>query len=166
MFIHDISPIIFSAGPFALRWYGFLFVIGIILNILLVRMLFKKAGYKVEHFESLIVYLLVGMVVGARLGHALFYNPEFFFSNPIELLYVWKGGLASHGAAIGLLITYLLWGWIHKVKFTKYVDLVVIGLPITAGFVRLGNFFNSEIVGRATNSEFGVVFSRLGEDFQ
>lgn len=165
MFYHDISPIILDIGPLSLRWYGLLFVIGLIITFFVLRWIFKREKLDVLDLESVALYLFIGMVVGARLGHVFFYEAGYYLANPLEILMIWKGGLASHGAAIGVLITYILWVWIHKKKFTLYADLLVIAFPITAGFVRLGNFFNSEIVGRATDGTWGVVFQRLGEDF-
>jgi prolipoprotein diacylglyceryl transferase len=78
---------------------------------------------------------------------------------------IWHGGLASHGAALGVFLAYLVWVKVHNVKFTEYVDLLVIGMPLTAVFVRIGNFFNSEIIGKPTDGSWGVIFKRLGEDF-
>lgn len=163
MFIHDFSPEIFSIGPLTLRWYGVLFVIGVIGAYFTMRHIFKERGLKLEDMDSIGVYLILGLVVGARLGHIVFYNWEYFSSNPIEILKIWNGGLASHGAAIGVFVAYLIWIKVHKVKFFKYADLFVIVFPLIAGFVRLGNFMNSEIVG--VRADYGVVFNRLGEDF-
>lgn len=165
IFVHDISREIVSLGGLTLRWYGLLFIIGLIINFLVLRWVFKREKYPIEHLESVALFLFIGMVVGARLGHVFFYDAGYFLSNPLEILMIWKGGLASHGAAIGVFIAYLLWLKFQKVKFSKYVDIIVLGMPITSGFVRIGNFFNSEIVGKATDGSWGVVFNKLGEDF-
>jgi len=165
MFYHNISPILLEIGPLSLRWYGLLFVVGLVITFFVLRWIFKREKLPVRDLESVAIYLFVGMVVGARLGHIIFYDLAFYLNHPLDILMIWKGGLASHGAAIGVLVAYLLWIWVHKKKFTLYLDLLVIGFPITAGFVRIGNFFNSEIVGRATDGTRGVVFERLGEDF-
>jgi len=165
MFYHDISPILVDIGPLSLRWYGLMFVIGLVLNFLLMVWIFKREKLRLIDLESVAIYLFFGLVIGARLGHIVFYDLGYYLANPIEIFAIWQGGLASHGAAVGVLIAYLLWIWRHKKKFSLYSDLLVIGFPITAGFVRLGNFFNSEIVGRATDGSWGVVFKQLGEDF-
>ena len=165
MFVHEISREIATFGGLTLRWYGLFFVIGLLINFFFTRWVFKREKYPIEHLETVVIFLFLGMVIGARLGHVFFYEADFYLSNPGEIIKIWKGGLASHGAAIGLLVFYLIWLKIQKVKFTKYVDVLVLGMPITAGFVRIGNFFNSEIVGRATNSDYGVIFAKLGEDF-
>lgn len=165
IFTHNISPIFFEIGPVEIRWYGLFFAIGIILTYFFTWWIFKREKYSIAHLDSLIIYLFVGLVVGARLGHILFYDPSYFLSNPVEILKIWNGGLASHGAAIGLLLAYLLWVRIHKINFSKYADAIVLGFPITAGFVRIGNFFNSEIIGIQTDGNWGVIFTKLGEDF-
>jgi len=166
VFEHDISPILFEAGPLEVRWYGLFFAVGLVLAYLLTRWIFKREKYSATHLDSLAVYLIIGLIVGARLGHIIFYNLEYFLAHPLEIFQIWNGGLASHGAAIGVFIAYLIWIKVHKVKFTKYPDALVICFPIVAMFVRIGNFFNSEIVGvKSGCSECGVIFRRLGEDF-
>ena len=165
IFNHDLSPIIFSLGDLHFRWYGLLFAFGILLNYLFVSWIFKRKKYDMKHLDSLLVYLFVGMVVGARLGHAVFYNFDFYANNPVEIFKIWKGGLASHGGAIGVFLAYWLWTKVNKVKFNKYIDAFALGIPLTAIFVRIGNFFNSEIVGVPTNGNWGIIYERLGEDF-
>ncbi len=165
IFTHTISPILAEIGPVELRWYGLLFATGIALNYLMLSWIFKREKYSRKLLDSLIIWLFFGLVLGARFGHILFYELGYYLENPLQILYVWRGGLASHGAAIGLLISYLGWCWKYKIKFSKYVNAIVIPMPLTAGFVRLGNFLNSEIVGYPTEGDYGVIFSRLGEDF-
>lgn len=162
---HDISPELVNLGALSIRWYGLLFSAGIVLNYLLVRWIFKREKYPLHDLESVATYLFFGLVIGARLGEVLFYEPGYYFRNPAEIIKIWHGGLSSHGASIGLFFSYLLWIKIHKVTFTRYVDAIILGMPVTAAFVRVGNFFNSEIVGTPTGGRWGVVFKRLGEDF-
>jgi prolipoprotein diacylglyceryl transferase len=154
-----------SIGPVEIRWYGMFFAIGLFLSYSVLLKIFKKENLPLKDLDSLVIFLFVGLLVGARAGHILFYNFEYFSQNPSEILKIWHGGLASHGAAIGLLVAYTLFVFIKKVNFSKYVDLLSIVTPITAGFVRLGNFFNSEIYGKPTHTTYGVIFKRLGEDF-
>jgi len=165
IFVNDFSPEMVRVGSLAIRWYGLLFSSGIIVNYLLLRWIFKREKYPVIDLDSVITYLFFGLIIGARLGEVLFYEPGFYFRDPLEILKIWNGGLSSHGATIGLFISYVLWTKVHKVKFSKYSDVLVLGMPGTAAFVRTGNFFNSEIVGIPTGGNYGVVFSRLGEDF-
>jgi len=165
VFINDISPELFAYGSFGIRWYSMMFLLGIVLNYIILVYLFKRHKFSINHLDSLVIYLFLGLVIGARLGEVLFYNPSYYLQNPGEILKVWHGGLASHGAAIGLLVTYLLWIKIHKMNFSKFADLLVIPMPLTAMFVRIGNFFNSEIIGTKTDGDYGVIFKRIGEDF-
>lgn len=165
MFINNFDPIAFAVGPVQVRWYGMLFAFGIFLNYWLLAWVFKKKGISQEKLDSVTMYLFIGLVLGARLGEVFFYNADFYLSNPWEILKIWEGGLASHGATIGLFVALILWCKKHKVKFLKYADILSLGMMLTGAFVRVGNFFNSEIVGTATGSDYGVVFARLGEDF-
>lgn len=163
--VHDISPELVNLGSVSIRWYGLLFSTGIVLNYLLVRWVFKQERYPLSDLDSVATYLFFGLIIGARLGEVFFYEPGYYFRDPLEILRIWHGGLSSHGASIGLFLSYLIWIKIHKVTFTKYVDAIILGMPITAAFVRVGNFFNSEILGTPTGGSWGVVFKRLGEDF-
>ncbi len=165
LFVHDLSPILVSFGVFEIRWYGLFFAIGLFLSYLVLLKIFKKENLQLKELDGLVIALFIGLIVGARAGHILFYNFEYFSQNPSEIFKIWNGGLASHGAAIGLFLAYLAWVLIKKVDFSKYIDLISVVVPITAGFVRIGNFFNSEIVGKATEESYGVIFKRLGEDF-
>lgn len=166
VFINDFSPEMVQWGPLAIRWYGVLFASGVILNYLLVKWIFRREGYPVSDLESLFVYLFLGLIIGARLGEVIFYEPDFFLSNPSDIIKIWHGGLSSHGAGIGLFTAYIIWTRKNKVKFSKYADALAIGIPITAAFVRIGNFFNAEILGIPSgSSQWGVIFKRTGEEF-
>lgn len=158
MWIHNINPIIFSWHFIEIRYYGILFVIGIILAFLVGYHLFKKRSFSLEDLWSLTLYIVIGALIGARLGHIIFYNLDYFLQHPIEIFYINQGGLASHGAAIGIIIAYWLFTKVHRTPFNKYADLFCVVVPLTAGFVRIGNFFNSEIVGRPTSLPWAVKF--------
>lgn len=165
LFIHNLSPVMIELGPFSIRWYGVLFAVGVMLNYLFVRWIFRREQYPLSDAETGITYLFFGLLIGARLGEILFYEPGFYFSNPSEMIKIWNGGLSSHGAAIGVFIAFLIWIRVHKIRFSKYADAFVLGFPITAACVRIGNFFNSEIVGVPTGGNWGVVFKYAGENF-
>lgn len=179
MIVNSLDPVIFSFGPLSIRWYSMLFAVGVLLYYFLTRNLFRKNGWAATEFDSIVLYLFLGMVIGARLGEVLFYNASYYFSEPIEIFKVWQGGLSSHGAAIGVFLAYLIYWLTRKLggdgssgdggssgggfSFLKYVDTLAVGMPMVAGFVRLGNFFNSEIVGRASDLPWAVAFN--GESF-
>ena len=170
IFINNLSPDIINIGTIGIRWYGLLFATGITLYYILLKWIFEREKYPVSDAESMVMYLFFGLIIGARLGEVFFYRPEFFIENPSEIIKIWHGGLSSHGAMIGLFVSYFAFCRIHRVKYTKYFDAIVIGMPLTAAFVRIGNFFNSEILGIPTGSstvpgKWGVVFVGAGENF-
>lgn len=165
VFVNNLSPILFEIGPVEVRWYGLLFAAGLILAYILTYNIFRREEYPISHLDSLTVYLVIGLIVGARLGEVFFYEPEYFLKNPVDIFKIWTGGLSSHGAAIGVFVAYLIWQKIQQITFNKYADVLVIGFPVIAAMVRIGNFFNSEIIGTPTDGSFGIIFKKLGEDF-
>ncbi|MFY0598085.1 MAG: prolipoprotein diacylglyceryl transferase [Cyclobacteriaceae bacterium] len=142
------------------RWYGLLFAGGFIFGQQIIFWIFKKEGRPEKDVEKLTIYMVVSTILGARLGHCLFYDPVYFLSNPIEIIKVWEGGLASHGGAIGILISL----WLFSRKYKQYklswiVDRMVIVVALTGAMIRMGNFVNSEMEGVATNSNTGVIYA-------
>lgn len=164
-FYHNISPILIEIGPLIIRWYGLIFALGLLIAYLFLRFIFKSKKLNLNHLDSVTLYLFIGMFIGARLGHVFFYEANYYLSNPEEIIKVWHGGLSSHGAALGVFLAYLIWLKLYKIKFSKYVDYLVLSFPIVSMCVRLANFINSEIVGKPTNGNWGVVFQMLGEEF-
>ena len=121
--------------------------------------IFSKEHKSEQDLNDLVWYMILGTVIGARLGHCLFYNPSFYLSHPIEILEIWKGGLASHGAAIGILTALYLYVRKRKeITFLWIIDRVVITVALSGFFIRMGNLFNSEIIGKPTNANWGFVF--------
>lgn len=164
-FIHwNIDPEIFSIGPLSVRWYGLMFALSFILGYSMVEKMFKYEKENLKWLDSLLLYIVIGTILGARLGHVFFYGWEYYSQHPGEILMVWKGGLASHGGALGIFIALL----IHSRFFTKKnvfwtIDRVVIPTALAAMFIRLGNLFNSEIYGIETSLPWGFIFERNGE---
>jgi len=154
----DMNPEIFRIGNFAVRWYGLLFASGFFFGYLIFMRFFKKEGLSVELLDKLTIYMAVGTVIGARLGHCLFYEPDYYLSNPVEILKIWRGGLASHGAAIGILAA--LWLFVRKYKkpFIWILDRIVVVVALAGALIRLGNLMNSEIYGIETSLPWGFVF--------
>src|SRR3990170_8165974 len=122
----SVSPEIFHLGPVSVRWYGFLFAMAFVAGYFIMTWVFKKEGRPRTDLEQLSVYMIFGTVIGARLGHCLFYNPEYYLSNPLEIIMVWKGGLASHGAAIGILTAIYLYSKMNKESYLSSLDRIVI----------------------------------------
>ncbi|NQV78644.1 MAG: prolipoprotein diacylglyceryl transferase [Lutibacter sp.] len=170
------SPILFKLGPVAIRYYSLMFVIAFMLGLHLMKKIFIREKISLEKLDSLFIYSVVSIIIGARLGHFLFYDPQFLIEKPLEVLLPFRfspkfeftgfAGLASHGAAIGVVIAmYLFSKKVLKKPMLFILDRIVVPVAIGGMFVRLGNLMNSEIIGKPTNSNFGFVFKRLGEDF-
>ena len=156
------SPMLDSIGPLPLRWYSLLFATAFICGYYIGARLFTDAGKSVELMENALMYVIVGTVLGARLGHCLFYDPVYYLTNPLKILMVWEGGLASHGAAIGIPLSVYLFTRKHKeISFLWLADRVAIPVVFGGVFVRLGNFFNSEILGHATDVSWAVIFTSI-----
>lgn len=160
----DVSPVIFKLGALQVRWYGLFFAMAFLFGyILLERQVFKREGLRTELLDKLATYVIIGTVIGARLGHVLFYEPAYYFANPAKILAIWQGGLASHGAAIGILIA--IWLYTRKTGKTYWwvIDRVVIVVALGGFFIRMGNLMNSEIYGHVTSLPWGFVFVRDGQ---
>ena len=155
MFVNTIDPILLELGFISIRWYGVFLALGIGLAILVVIKLFKKNNIPIDLVFSLTSYLIITGLIGARLGYIFFYQPLFYFNNPKEIIFINHGGLSSHGMALGIIIVLFLWFKFKKIN-KNTIDLLIIPIPIVAGFIRLGNFFNNEILGRTTNLTWAV----------
>ncbi len=166
LYIHwHPSPEIFSIGAFGPRWYGVLFAIAFVVGYYLMKHIFKREGVKLDYIDNLLLYFFIGTIVGARLGHCLFYEPEIYLRNPIQILKIWEGGLASHGAGIGLFIALGLFVHKYKVDTLWLFDRLAIMIALSGFFIRMGNLMNSEIVGCPTTQPWGFIFENNGEDF-
>jgi prolipoprotein diacylglyceryltransferase len=155
-------PIPFLDTQITLRWYGLLFALGFLVSQQILYYIFKKEGKPEKDVDTLTIYMVIATVIGARLGHVLFYEPERYLSNPLDILKIWEGGLASHGAAVGIL--FALWLYARKKNpgqnYLQTLDRIVILVALTGALIRLGNFYNSEIIGKPTYNDTGVVFAR------
>ena len=155
----NVDPELFTILGREIRWYGLLWVIGLIVAVFIVQRIFDKENLPEKWFDSLFIYMMVGIIVGARLGHCLFYEPAYYLANPIEILKVWEGGLASHGGVIGIIIAV----WLYSKRVTKKsmlwtFDRVIVPTGFTAAFIRLGNLMNHEIYGGPTSQPWGFKF--------
>ena len=161
----DVSPEITSFWIISIRYYSLLFACAFLLGFRLMLGIYLREKRSEEELDSLFIYMFFGTIIGARLGHCFFYDPTYYFSNPLEILKVWKGGLASHGAAIGMLIALFMFSkGKNRPTYLWTLDRMTIPVSIGATFVRLGNFFNSEIVGVQTDQPWGIVFKRYLPD--
>ncbi|MDQ7067697.1 MAG: prolipoprotein diacylglyceryl transferase [Sulfurimonas sp.] len=160
-FIWDASPIAFSVGPFSIFWYGILFASSILLGLEFMKWAFKLEGKNEETIEPLFLYTVIGIVVGARLGHCLFYDPAFYLAHPLKILAVWEGGLASHGGGLGAIIALYFGAKKYKMDFLWLIDRLIVPTALFGFLVRMGNFMNSEIVGIKTDVSWAIIFSRV-----
>ncbi|MCA9733311.1 MAG: prolipoprotein diacylglyceryl transferase [Deferribacteres bacterium] len=161
-FIWDISPEITSIGPISLRWYSLCFMLSFLIGLFIMRKIFIKEGKNLADLDPLFIHMMLGTAIGARLGHCLFYDPMYYLSNPLEIFKVWEGGLASHGGAIGILFSLWLYARKHKDQPLMWVfDRLVIPAALGGFFIRLGNFFNSEILGTPTDVPWAIIFKRF-----
>ncbi len=164
MVIHwSASPEILTLGPLTLRWYGLLFAAGFLLGFKMIENIFKREGRTTEHLDALLLYLIIGTTVGARLGHCLFYEPEVYLKNPIRMLYIWEGGLASHGGTLGDIIALFLFCRRYGYDLRYIIDRISMPVALTSCFIRIGNLMNSEILGKPTGGDWGVVFTRIDQ---
>ncbi|MDP4291976.1 MAG: prolipoprotein diacylglyceryl transferase [Bacteroidota bacterium] len=148
----------FRIGSFAVRWYGLFFALSFYLGYLIMERIFKKEDVPIPVLDSLATYMIIATVIGARLGHVLFYQPGYYFAHPIEILKIWEGGLASHGAALGIIFALWLFSRNHQKTFFWTIDRIVIVVALAGFFIRMGNLMNSEIYGTTTNLPWGFIF--------
>ncbi|MCX6169104.1 MAG: prolipoprotein diacylglyceryl transferase [Ignavibacteriales bacterium] len=162
MIYWDVNPDIFSIGPITIRWYGLFFAMSFLVGYQIMLVIFNKEKKSEQDLNDLVWIMILGTVLGARIGHCFFYNPSYYLKHPEEILQIWKGGLASHGAAIGIMIA--IYFYVRKRKEMTYLwifDRVVITVALAGFFIRMGNLFNSEIIGKPTNSTWGFVFTSV-----
>ncbi len=160
----DANPEIFNIGNLSVRWYGLFWALSFYLGYEIISRIFKKEGLPDKAADSILIYMFIGSIVGARLGHCFFYDFSYYSQNLIEVLYIWQGGLASHGGAIGILIAlYVFQKKISTKSFTWLLDRLVIPVSLAAFFIRMGNLMNSEIYGVETNLAWGFIFEARGE---
>lgn len=172
--MHVLSYIIWSPSPdifkipvldHPVRWYGLLFALGFILSQQIMFRIFRKEGKPEKHVEKLTVYMVLATIIGARLGHCLFYDPAYYLSNPLEILKVWEGGLASHGGALGILVALYLFSKKFPYSYFWILDRIVIVVALTGALIRTGNFMNSEMEGTETNANYGVVYAGFTREY-
>ncbi len=160
----DFNPIMIDLGPVRVSWYGMMYVLGFVASYLLVRYQMKRKDFGVSRveIENLYFYLVIGLMVGARLGYVLFYGLKMYLQDPLEIFAVWKGGMSFHGGLIGVLLVGVIFSWSNRKSFWKMADLIIVTAPIGLGLGRIGNFINGELYGRITDVPWGMVFPRGG----
>lgn len=161
MWVHNINPTLLELGPFQIRWYGIIFVLGFIIAFLVLLKAAEKKNiqnFQKEDAYNLLLWLIVGIILGSRLFEILFYNPIYYLRNPSEIIAVWHGGLSFHGGLVGAVIVGLIYSRKKKIKFYDLADLLAIPAAIALAFGRIGNFINGELWGTKTNLPWCVSF--------
>lgn len=161
----NIDPNLLELGPLTIRWYGLLFALAFLVGHYILQRIFVQEEVPEAWLDKVLIYTLVGTILGARLGHVLFYGWDYYSQNLAEIPQIWKGGLASHGGAIGIILAL----WIYSKAVTKrsilwILDRVVIPIALGGAFIRTGNLMNSEIVGAQTDVPWAFIFERLREN--
>jgi phosphatidylglycerol:prolipoprotein diacylglycerol transferase len=160
----EIKPYIFKIGTLEVRWYGLMYILGFLAAYLIAVSTAKqkKLPLTKDDIADLVFALAVGLIVGARLGYALFYNASYYFANPFKVFAVWEGGMSFHGGLIGTIIAALYFSYKKKIGFFQIADMITPAAPIGLGLGRLGNFINGELYGRVTDVPWGIVFPTGG----
>lgn len=165
MLIHpNFDPVIFSIGPLAVRWYGLMYLIGFgaAYQIMLRVSRYRQLPYDKEEVADFLFYGVLGVVLGGRLGYTLFYNAEYYLRHPLEVFYVWQGGMSFHGGLLGVVAAGLLFCLRRKLQVLAFADVLVTASTVGLGCGRIGNFINGELWGRTTDLPWGMVFPGAG----
>ena len=159
LFVWDVHPTLFTIGPVEVRYYGLMWALGFIISAYIISNIMKREGYSEKMFDSFFWYGLLSTVIGSRLGHCLFYDPGYYLANPIEILKIWEGGLASHGGTLGIIVA--IYFYSKRVSHRSMLwtfDKLVVPTGLVAAMIRLGNLMNHEIYGHATDLPWGFRF--------
>lgn len=172
----NVDPVLFHLGALQVRWYGLFWALGFLFGYFIMRNIYRREKVSDDWMDKLLIYMLVSTIIGARLGHCLFYEPEYYLSNPLKMFAVWEGGLASHGGAIGILLG--LWIYVRsynkakkkkdekrRISYIWLLDRIVVPVCLVGALIRVGNVMNHEIYGTPTSLPWGFVFLRGAEQF-
>lgn len=158
----SVDPELIRIGPVVIRWYGLLFASGFVIGLMIMTRIFRLEKRPESDLDALLVYAALGTIIGARLAHCFFYDPEYYLANPIDIVKIWRGGLASHGGAAGLCLGVFLYSRKRPDQtFLWLMDRVAIPAMLTGSLIRLGNMFNSEILGLPSTLPWAIVFDRV-----
>ena len=160
MYIHNLDPVLFDFGFLAIRWYSLSYIFGIILGWIYCKKIIKDKNISIL-FDDLISYLIIGIILGGRLGYVLLYNPNYYLNNLIEIPMIWQGGMSFHGGLIGVIVATIIFSKKNNINKYIFLDLISASAPIGIFLVRVSNFLNSELYGRETNVPWSVIFLKI-----
>lgn len=162
----QIDPVLVQLGPLAIRWYALAYIVGIVLGWRIVRRLVQRPGWSIapEAVDDLLFHVTLGIILGGRIGYVLFYQPDHYLSNPLDMLAVWRGGMSFHGGLLGVLIASALFARSRGLSFLEIVDALAVVTPIGLFLGRIANFINGELWGRVTDVPWAVIFPHAGPE--
>ena len=161
MFINNFDPVAIQIFSIEIRWYSLAYIFGILIGWLYCKKILIKDKNISKLFDDLISYLIIGIILGGRLGYVIFYNLEYFSSNPIEILMIWQGGMSFHGGLLGVLASTIIYAKKHNLNKFIFLDLIAGSAPIGIFLGRIANFVNSELYGRETDILWSVIFTKI-----
>ena len=161
MFTNNFDPVAFQIFSLEIRWYSLAYIIGIVIGWLLCKKIFNKNSKINANFDDYITYIIIGIIVGGRIGYIAFYNFNYYINNILDIFKIWEGGMSFHGGLIGIIIVSVLFGKKHDQDYFLYMDLVALVAPIGIFFGRLANFINSELYGVPTEVPWAVIFMQI-----
>ena len=161
MFINNFDPVAFQIISFEIRWYSLAYILGIIIGWILCKKIFIKNLDINQKFDDYITYLIIGIIIGGRLGYVLFYNFNYYINNILDIFKIWQGGMSFHGGLLGIIVASILFAKKNNQDLFVYTDLVSLVAPIGIFFGRLANFINSELYGKVTEVPWAVTFVQV-----
>ena len=169
MILHDFDPVLIDLGFIQIRWYSIAYILGIVLGWIYANKIIKNItirhnflAIKKKDFDDLIFYLIIGIIIGGRLGYAIFYNPKYYLNNLEEILMIWQGGMSFHGGLLGVIITTLLYSKKKQISFFQLTDVIACCAPIGLFFGRIANFINGELYGKISTLPWSIIFPAGG----
>ena len=163
MFINNFDPVAFQIISFEIRWYSLAYILGIIIGWILCKKIFIKNLDIHQKFDDYISYLIIGIIIGGRLGYVLFYNFSYYINNILDIFKIWQGGMSFHGGLLGIIVASILFAKKNNQDLFVYTDLVSLVAPIGIFFGRLANFINSELYGKVTEVPWAVTFVQVDD---
>jgi len=163
MFTNNFDPVAFQILSFEVRWYSLAYIVGILLGWILSKKIFIQKSYLKEKFDDYITYLILGIIIGGRLGYVIFYNFDYYLNNLTDIYKIWEGGMSFHGGVIGIIVASILYSKKYNHNPFIYMDIVALVAPIGIFFGRLANFINSELYGKITNVPWSVIFVKIDD---
>jgi phosphatidylglycerol:prolipoprotein diacylglycerol transferase len=161
MFINNFDPVAFKIFSFGIRWYSLAYIIGILIGWFYCKKLLKNNDKLFKLFDDLITYIIIGIILGGRIGYVLFYNLDYYFDNLSEIIMIWNGGMSFHGGLLGVILATVIFSKKHKINPYIFLDLIALAAPIGLFFGRIANFINSELYGRETDVLWSVKFTAI-----